>query len=50
MTSPEAIKRATSHSWLEVDAETEACITCGLRLPKSIDLEEVPACEKSVKK
>jgi hypothetical protein len=44
MTSLAGIKRAKSHTWRELDPETEICAVCKLELPKATDLEKVPAC------
>jgi hypothetical protein len=44
VTSPEAIARAKSHTWREVNDQTEQCIKCLLILPKSTNLENVPGC------
>lgn len=44
MTSREAIKRARSHEWVEINPEHEQCGNCLLILHKSTDLENVPAC------
>jgi hypothetical protein len=44
VTSPEAVRRAKSHQWRELDPETEQCAHCNLRLPKATDLEKVPGC------
>lgn len=44
MTSAEAVKRAKSHSWTEVNDQTEFCTICHLMLPKAVNLENVPAC------
>ena len=44
MTSAEAIKRARSHTWVEMNDQTERCHVCGLILPKATNLEDVPGC------
>lgn len=44
MTSAEAVRRAKSHNWQEVNDQTERCTECLLILSKSTDLENVPAC------
>jgi hypothetical protein len=44
VTSTEAVQRAKSHNWQELNDQTERCIECLLILSKSTDLENVPAC------
>jgi hypothetical protein len=44
VTSPEAVRRAKSHNWQELNDQTERCTVCLLILSKSTDLENVPAC------
>lgn len=44
MTSPEAVKRARSHDWVEINDQTEGCRKCKIALPKATNLENVPAC------
>ena len=45
MTSPEAVRRAKSHKWVEVNDQTEHCVFCKITLPKDTDLEDVPECK-----
>lgn len=44
MSSPEAVRRAKSHNWQELNDQTERCTACLLILPKSTNLENIPAC------
>ena len=44
MTSQEAITRARSHQWVEINDQTEGCAKCKIVLAKDTDLEDVPAC------
>lgn len=44
MTSIEAVRRARSHTWMELNDQTEGCLRCQLVLPKSTDLENIPGC------
>ena len=45
MTSAEGVKRARSHSWYELNDQTECCSICLLILSKDTDLENVPPCD-----
>ena len=44
VTSAEAVQRAMSHNWQEVNDQTERCTECLVIMPKATDLENVPAC------
>lgn len=44
MTSPEAVARAKSHQWVELNDQTEGCRVCKIALPKAMNLEDVPEC------
>lgn len=45
MTSIEAVKRARSHNWNELNEQSEFCTKCLLIMLKSTNLENVPDCK-----